>query len=307
MQFSRNSFNSLPGNVKGAIFLMIAAAGFGLMAALIKLSGERLNIMQILLVRQMVMMLFVAPSILRNFPGGLKTNRIGLQFLRILLALAAMSFGFSAVIHLPLAEATTIGFAKIFFTTICAIFFLNEVIGRRRWAAIAIGFVGVLIVLRPGFEGFSVYSIYALIGSAAAGVVMVIIRILTRTETTMSILTYQALGVGIAVAVPGIYFWVWPTLNEWLLLFGVGITSYYSQSFNINAYRYGEASVMASLDYVRLIYSVALGYFIFENLPDIWTWAGAFVIIAASIYTIHREGQRKQVIVRTAEGRGQTP
>ena len=307
MKFSRTAFNALPGNVKGGIFLMIAAAGFGVMVALIKLAGERLNIMQILLVRQMVMMVFVAPGILRNFPGGLKTNRLGLQFLRIGLALAAMSFGFSAVIHLPLAEATTIGFAKTFFTTICAIFFLNEVIGIRRWAAIIVGFLGVLIVLRPGFEGFSIYSIYALIGAAAAGIVMVIIRIMTRTESTASILTYQALGVGLAVAIPGIYFWVTPTFNEWLLLLAVGGVSYFSQSFNINAYRYGEASAMASLDYVRLVYSVILGYLLFGDLPDIWTWLGAVVIIGASIYTIHREGKKKQVIMRTADGRGQTP
>lgn len=303
----KKSFELLPNNVKGGIILMFAAAGFGTMVALIKLAGERLDVFQILLVRQVVMALIVAPTILNNFPGSLQTNSLGLQLLRIFLALVAMSFGFTAVVNMPLADATAIGFAKSFFVTICAIFFLNEVIGIRRWFAVIIGFIGVLIVLRPGFDGFTIYGVYALVGSAGAGAVMVVIRILTRTESTTSILTYQALGVGLAVAIPGVWFWIWPTPLEWALLIGMGIISYFAQMLNITAYKYGEASVMASLDYARLIYSVFFGWILFEALPDIWTWMGAMIIIIASIYTIHRESQNKQKIISTPEGRGKTP
>ncbi|MEM8649106.1 MAG: DMT family transporter [Pseudomonadota bacterium] len=299
----QSKFYELPGNVKGGIYLMFAAAGFGTMIALIKLAGERLDVFQILLVRQVVMGLIVAPSILNGFPGSLKTNHLGLQFLRIFLALVAMSFGFTAVIHMPLADATAIGFAKSFFVTICAIFVLNEVIGIRRWSAVIIGFIGVLIVLRPGFDGFTIYGVYALIGAAGAGSVMVVIRILTRTESNTTILTYQALGVGVAVAGPGIWFWQWPTVWEWALLIAMGFISYGAQMLNIMAYRYGEASVMASLDYVRLIYSVFFGWLLFSTFPDFWTWFGAMIIIAASIYTIHREAQNKQTLLRTAQGR----
>jgi len=284
---------------------MFAAAGFGTMVAMIKLAGQRLDVFQILLVRQLVMALIVAPAIMRGFPGSLKTNSLGLQLLRIFLALVAMGFGFTAVVNMPLADATAIGFAKSFFVTICAIFFLNEVIGLRRWFAVIIGFIGVLIVLRPGFDGFTIYGVYALIGSAGAGAVMVVIRILTRTETTTSILTYQALGVGLAVAIPGLWFWQWPTIDEWVLLIGMGIVSYIAQILNINAYKYGEASVMASLDYVRLIYAVFFGWLLFETFPDFWTWFGAMIIIAASIYTIQRENRKKQQIVTTAKAKAQ--
>jgi len=282
---------------------MFAAGGFGTMVALIKLLGENLHVAQILLVRQIVMAIIVAPTVLTNFPGSLKTENFGLQMLRIVLALIAMGFGFTAVVNMPLADATAIGFAKSFFVTICAIFFLNEIIGFRRWMAVFIGFAGVMIVLRPGFDGFTVYGVYALIGAAGAGAVMVLIRILTRTESATTILTYQALGVGLAVTIPGIWFWQWPSVFEWSLLIAMGLISYVAQMLNIIAYKHGEASVMASLDYVRLIYSVIFGYLLFNHLPDFWTWFGAFVIIAASIYTIHREAQKKQVILRTAEGR----
>lgn len=299
----QSKFSKLPDNVKGGIYLMFAAAGFGTMIALIKLLGQNLHVTQILLVRQVVMTLIVAPTVFSNFPGSLKTNHLGLQLLRIGLALIAMGFGFTAVVNMPLADATAIGFAKSFFVTIFAIIFLNEVIGVRRWAAVVIGFVGVLIVLRPGFDGFTIYGVYALIGAAGAGTVMVVIRILTRTESPTTILTYQALGVGLVVAIPGMWFWQWPSAFEWSLLIGMGIISYIAQYWNIVAYKYGEASVMASLDYARLIYSVIFGYLLFNNFPDIWTFFGAAVIIGASIYTIHREAQRKQVIIRTADGR----
>lgn len=295
--------NKLPGNVRGGIFLAFAAAGFGIMVALIKLVGENIPVAQILFVRQIVMALIVAPVILGNFPESLKTNHFGLQLLRIVLALLAMGFGFSAVVNMPLADATSIGFAKSFFVTICAIFFLNEVIGVRRWMAVIIGFIGVLIVMRPGTDSFTIYGLYALIGAAGAGAVMVVIRILTRTESTTAILTYQALGVGVVVAFPAIWDWVWPTTHEWILLVGIGVISYGAQMLNILAYKFGEASVMASLDYMRLIYAVIFGYFLFSDLPDFWTLLGSAVIIAASIYTIHREAQRKQILIRTAEGR----
>ena len=303
----QESFDRLPSNVKGGIILMFAAAGFGTMVALIKLAGERLHVTQILLLRQIIMGVIVAPTIFQNFPGSLKTNHLGLQMMRIALALVAMLFGFTAVVNMPLADATAIGFAKSFFVTICAIFFLNEVIGFRRWFAVIVGFIGVLIVLRPGFEGFTIYGVYALIGAAGAGAVMVVIRILTRTESATTILTYQALGVGVVVAIPGVWFWIWPTPFEWALLIAMGIISYVAQMLNIVAYKHGEASVMASLDYVRLIYSVFFGWLLFETLPDIWTWLGAMIIIAASVYTIHREAQKRQVLVRTPEGRGKIP
>ena len=238
-------FAKLPENVKGAVFLMFAAAGFGTMIALIKLLGQNLHVAQILLVRQLVMTLIVAPTIFTNFPGSLKTNHLGLQFLRIILALVAMGFGFTAVVHMPLADATAIGFAKSFFVTIFAIFFLNEVIGVRRWAAVIIGFIGVLVVLRPGFDGFTIYGVYALIGAAGAGTVMIVIRILTRTESPTTILTYQALGVGLAVAIPGIWFWQAPSMLEWALLIGMGIISYIAQMLNIMAYKHGHIRLPA--------------------------------------------------------------
>ncbi|MCF6321240.1 MAG: DMT family transporter [Rhizobiaceae bacterium] len=297
-------FNNLPANAKGAAFLMVAALFFSLMVALIKLLGQNYNITQILLVRQAIMTAIVAPAIWQNFPDALKSTRPGLQLIRIVLALVAMLLGFTAVVHLKLADVTAIAFAKSFFVTIFAVIILKETVGLRRWAAVGVGFIGVMIMLRPGADAFSIYGLYAVISAGCAGLVMVIIRIMSRTDAPITILTWQAIGVGLVIAIPGIWFWQWPSPVEWLIFIAMGIVSYIAQMFNIHAYKWGEASVLASLDYVRLIYATILGYLIFSNLPGSQTWIGAAIIIAASIYTIRREAKRKQKLVRSPEGRG---
>ncbi|MEC9343397.1 MAG: DMT family transporter [Pseudomonadota bacterium] len=301
--FSRK-FDQLSDNLKGAVFILIAGLFFTVMMLLVKLLGARLSVFQILLVRQLIMLTIIAPVIARGFPGALKTRTPGLQVLRIVFALLAMLLGFTAVIHIPLADATAIGFAKAFFVTIFAMVILSEPVGIRRWGAVAAGFVGVIIMLRPGTEGVSVHGLMALAGAACAGMVMVLIRLMSRTESTAAILSWQASGVGLLMIVPAFVTWQWPTAQEWLLLGVLGVVSYLGQLFNIFGYARGEASVMASLDYVRLVQAAGLGLLIFGQVPDLSTWLGALVIIGASLYTIQRERRKKQVLVRTPEGRG---
>jgi len=161
-------------------------------------------------------------------------------------------------------------------------------------------------MIRPGSDGFDPISVLVLISSAAAGLVMVILRLLSRTEKPITTLSFQAYFVGIAMIIPGYYFWLHPTLFEWALMIVIGIISYGAQLLNIYAYKWGEASVLASLDYVRLLYATLFGYLIFNSLPGPYTWAGALVIIAASLYTVHRERKLNRNLARSPEGRGYT-
>ncbi len=281
---------------------MLASIVFSLMALLIKLLGQRLHITQILLVRQIGMVIMVAPAILRNFPGSLRTTRPGLQLIRVFCALVAMLFGFTAVIHMPLADATAIFFAKSFFVTVFAVFFLAEIVGVYRWSAVLIGFVGVLIMLQPGTDNFSIYGLASLVGAAGAAAVMILLRLLSRSDSTDTIMTYGALGVGLVMIVPGIYFWQQPTASEWLLLTAVAVVSFFGQRSNIFAYKHGEASLLASLDYVRLLWATLFGFLVFDQLPGMSTWFGAVIVVAAAIFTIYRETRRKSRLTTTASG-----
>ena len=264
------------------------------MAMLIKLAGSQLHVTQIILVRQLVMVAIMTPTMAKTFPDSVKTQRPGLQLTRIAVALVAMLTGFTALINMPIADATAIGFAKSFFVTIFAILILKETVGIRRWAATLVGFCGVLVMLQPGTNGFSVYGVYAAIAAIAAGLVMVILRLLSRTETPSTILIYQAVGVGLVLMLPGIYFWKAPSAGEWLLLLAVGVTGYWSQMSNILAYKLGEASLLAPLEFTRLIYATIIGIAVFGDYPNKSTVIGALIVVCASAYTIHRESRLKR-------------
>lgn len=212
--------------------------------------------------------------------------------------------GFTAVVNMPLADATALGFAKSFFVTVFAVIVLKEQVGRYRWAAIICGFVGVAVMLQPGTGGFNIYGLYAVAGAAAAGMVMVIIRLLSKTESSSSILGYQVLGVGAVTLIPATMVWVQPTPMEWLIIAAIGVTSFFAQKSNIYAYKHGEASLLASLDYVRLLFATMLGYLLFDQLPQISTWIGAGIIVAAAVFTVFREARRKQTLTRAPGGRG---
>ncbi|MCP4984248.1 MAG: DMT family transporter [Gammaproteobacteria bacterium] len=282
---------------------MLASLVFSLMALLIKLLGQRLHITQILLLRQIGMTIMVAPAILRHFPGSLRSARPGLQLVRVFFALVAMLCGFTAIIYMPLADATAIFFAKSFFVTIFAVLFLAETVGVYRWSAVLIGFVGVLIMLQPGSDNFSIYGLASLTGAAGAAAVMILLRMLSRIDSADTIMTYGALGVGVVMTLPGIYFWMEPTTSEWFLLGAVAVVSYFAQKCNIFAYKYGEASLLASLDYVRLLWATLLGFIIFDQFPGGSIWVGASIVIAAAIFMIYREARRKQEWVSTPRRR----
>ncbi len=296
----------MPDSLKGAATLVVAAAGFSVMVALIKLAGERLHVAQILFVRQVCMLLVLAPSLIHGFPAMIRTQRPGLQVVRVLLAVVAMTCGFTAIINLPLADATALGFAKSFFVTIFAVFVLRETVGIHRWSAVVIGFVGVLVMLGPGGAGANLYGVLAVTGAASAGAVMIVIRLLSRSDSTNTILLYQSVGVGLIMVIPALVTWQAPTPEEWGLLVLIGVVSFFAQKLNVLAYTWGEASLLASMDYVRLLYATAFGWWLFGTFPETTTWIGASIIVLASVYTIWRERIRNQRLARDPSGRGFT-
>ncbi len=300
-----NKLGQLPPNTIGALWILLAAFMFSIMVALIKFLGQELSVFQILLVRQTSMLMIVAPKILTGLPTSLSTQRPGLQLTRIVFATMAMLLGFTAIIELPLADATAISFSKTFFITVFAIWFLGEEVGKHRWGATIVGFLGVLLMLRPDGEGLiNPYALMALGSAACAGMVMIVIRLLTKSDAPITILTYQALGVGLIMTIPGIMNWQAPTLEQWGLLLAVGVFSWAGQLANIKAFQAGEATAIASLDYTRLLYATMFGALIFSQWPGIETLVGASIVIAASIYTVRREAIRGRKLARAAEGRG---
>lgn len=281
--------------MRGGLWILLATFFLSIMVALIKIAGQHMHVTEILFFRQLIMLLLAMPVLLNNFPQALITRRPGLQAIRLLAAFFGMLFGFSAIIYLPLAEATTLSFAKTFFVGILAIVLLGEVVGFRRWSAIIFGFLGVIIIAWPADgASFNIYSLMAIGSAMAVAVVMITLRQLAQVDRPVTILAYQAIGVGLMMLPPTIYFWTTPTLVEIGLLILIGILTSIGQLCNIQGFKAGEASAIAPLDYARLVYAIIFGYLIFNEWPEPRVFIGAGMIVAAAIYTLHRERVRAQ-------------
>ncbi len=281
--------------MRGGVYMLAAVFFFSIMIALIKTIGQRLHVTEILFFRQLTMIVIAAPVILPDFPRSLHTARPGLQALRIAIAFFAMVLGFSAFIHLPFAEVTAITFAKTFFITVLAIVLLGETVEPRRWGAVIVGFLGVVIIAWPtGAGAFNLYGLMAIVSSACVGTVIIIIRILSQIDKPITIMTYQAVGVGFLMIPPTIFFWKTPTSGEFITLIVIGVLSALGQYCNILSLRVAEASFVGPFDYVRLVYAVIFGFWLFNEWPDQRVFWGAALIVSAAAYTLHRERMQNQ-------------
>ena len=297
----RTRWAALPPNLRGILWIMAAGVVLTVMSAMIKGLGTRIPVIEILFVRQLVMSLLLTPRILRDPVAAFATPNPWLHALRVGLSVLAMLAGFTAIVHLPLADAVAVSFSRSFFVTIFAIIILREVVSRHRWVAVVLGFAGVVIMVRPSPEGLDPYAALGLVSAAAVGLIMVIIRKLAQKEKMATVLTYQAVGVGAVFAVPALLAWVPPTPTEWALMVVVGVLSAIGQSFNFHGFRAGEATAVASADYLRLVYATALGVAIFGEWPTINALIGAALIVATTGYAMQAEKRQARRLAAPAE------
>ncbi len=205
-----------------------------------------------------------------------------------------MSCSVWAVEFLPLTTAITLGFAQVFFVAVLAFLFLEEKVGIHRMVAVVMGFLGVLVVMRPGVEGIiNPYTLIPVLGALGAAVAITSVRKLSQTESTATLLAYQAIFVGLLSGIPLFWLWTTPNFEGWLLLITMGVLATAGNWIGVKALRMGEASVVGNIEYVKLVYAAILGYFIFSEVPDAHTILGALVIIASSLYILHRESSNR--------------
>ncbi|SDG46951.1 Permease of the drug/metabolite transporter (DMT) superfamily [Thalassobaculum litoreum DSM 18839] len=288
----RSWWDGLSGNVRGSIWLFAAGLVFAVMGALIKFVGQRLPVVEILFLRQAFVIVVVSPAIIKGFPAVFRTERLGLHTLRVGLSAIAMTTGFTALVHLPLAEATAISFSRTLFTTMLAVVILHEIVGWRRWTATAVGFVGVVIVAHPSPSGLNEYALLALLSAFFVAMIMICLRMLARTERPATIIAYQSVCLTVILAGPAWYFWVWPTWEDLALTAVIGGVMSLAQFVNIKAYSNGEAAAIAPVEYIRLLASAGLGFMMFSEVPTIYTVIGAVFIIGSTLYTIRRNAMK---------------
>lgn len=282
-------------NNKGILLALIAAGMFAAVAAMAKVAVTEYHVLQILFFRQLVVFLSSLPSIAKSFPQSLKTRHPAMHMVRLLGAFVALSSGIWAVAVLPLTTAITLAFAQVFFIAVLAAWLLKESVGVHRIGAVIIGFVGVVVVMRPGVEGLiDVYALIPLLGALGAAFAIISVRKLSQTDSTATLLIYQALFVGTLAGVPLFWLWVTPDLTDLLFLLAMGVLAAIGQWVGVKALRAGEASVIGNIQYTQLIYAAVLGYILFGEVPDGYTLVGATIIIVSALYMVHRESIRRK-------------
>ena len=259
-----------------------------------KIAVADYHVLQILFFRQIVVFLSSVPTLLKSYPESLKTHNIGTHVWRLSGAFVALSFSIWAVAVLPLTTAVTLSFAQTFFVAILAAVVLNEVAGPHRVAAIVIGFIGVVVVMRPGLGGFlNIHALIPLIGALGAAVAVVAVRKLTRTESTTTLLLYQSVFVGLLAGLPLFWLWVTPDFGDLIFLLSMGVVAAAGQWIGIAALRLGEASVVSTIKYTDLLFAAVLGFMLFGEVPEKSTILGATLIVGSALYLYQRENRSK--------------
>lgn len=284
----------LPPNIRGILWLVMGSLAFSINDLFVKSLGQTMSPFQLAFFRYAIGFLIMVPVFLRMGAGGLRTSRPGIHAGRLVLACIAQVGVYASVVHLPLADATALAFSRILFTTIVAVIVLREVVSGGRWTATFAGFVGVVIMVRPGGEVDPVA--FVAIGAACTfAVANVLIRLMSTTEPPNRILFYYQAG-GIAVfLVPTILLWhTPPDFVSWLMAIAIGILTAIGMIGFIRGFAVGEASVIGPTEYVRLIFAATFGLLIFGEVPDTWTIVGALIIVACTSFIARMESTRKQ-------------
>lgn len=219
----------------------------------------------------------------------LNTQQPGLQMCRGVLAVASGLLFVFAVRHVSLVDAVAASFVAPFFLTMMGAFFLKEKVGLRRWSAVVVGFLGAIIVIRPGMGVIHPAAMLVIFAAAFYSARQVIGRLLADTDKTETTVAYTAITASAVISVPLLFFWTWPESSfHWLLLLSMSLVAGIAEILVIKALEVAEAGAIAPIHYTLIIWGTIYGYFVFNQLPDQWTVIGAAIIVCAGVYTLRR-------------------
>ena len=282
---------STDGNVpRAAAWLMLGVCGGLALDLCAKQVLEDYSLTQFVLVRSSIailIMLLLAP----RFGGidALRTREAGWHFLRALFAIGAMFGFFYGLAHMPLVNALTLGYTAPLIVTALSAVVLGDKVGWRRWFAVIVGFVGVLVMLRPGHQAMSFAEVAVLIAAACYASQAITARKLSATESTLSLSLYIIFGPLIVAAVfIDADAWIAPDMTGWLLMTGAAVGSVIAWIGFINGYRSVSPATLAPLEYVALIGGAIAGYLLWDEVPDRWVVIGALIIVASGLFVMYR-------------------
>lgn len=279
------------------ILLMVAAMMVvPFIDVLAKLLSDRYATTQLAWARFFFHFSFLVPIVLYRYgAAALRPRQPVLQLVRGGFTLAATILFFAAIAEMPIADALALLFVSPMIVTALSPFMLGEHVGIRRWSAVIIGFLGALIILRPGF-GVAQTSSYLAVGAGCSFAIYTLLtRKLAGSAPPLVTLAYTAVLGAVAMSIAVVPVWITPPPMDLAMMAGIGAVAAGGHFLLIRAFDYAPASLLAPYSYSEIVMATAVGWFIFNDFPDGWTWAGIAVIVASGIYISWRERQKKSI------------
>lgn len=255
-----------------------------------KLLGGHMPVIQIIWLR-FVFFIPIALWIAYRPGRGIlwRSRRPWLQVMRVVVLVVEMWFFIAAFAAMPLADVHAIGAVAPLMVTALSVPFLGERVGWRRWAAIAVGFIGMMIILRPGFSAISLATIYAVIGATLWAVYQIILRLIGRIDSAETTGLWTTIVGAFLTTLVGPFFWTTPNATGWSILVAVTLLGGFGHTIYSRAFTLAPASTLQPFTYLLLVFATFFGWLIFSDLPDVPTILGASLIVASGLYTFHRE------------------
>lgn len=279
--------------------MVISTLAFSGMHTTIKHVSGDVDTFIIVFFRNLFGFVALLPLFVRHGLSPLRTQRLGTHALRVIINFASMAMFFYALSITPLAEVAALTFSAPIFATFLAIFIFKETVGIGRWVAIAIGFAGTVVVLRPGFEAINHGALLAVGAALLWGTAVMVIKDLGRTDSPLTITVYMVLLLIPISLVPALFVWEWPTWSQlgWLSL--VGVFGSIGHLLLNHALKQAPTNVVMPIDFARLIWVAIFGYFLFAEVPDIFVWIGGAMIFASGLWIAHSENRKRKDDRRT--------
>lgn len=281
--------------------MLASTVFFASMHACVRYISAEIHPFEVTFFRNLFGMLVLTPWFLVQGLAPLKTSRLGLHFARAGSNVVAMLMFFMALSLSPMVQVQSLAFTAPLFTTVLAVLILKETVRFRRWMATLVGFIGAMVIIRPGLQPVDVGALLTLASAAVWAFTMIIIKQLSRTDSAITITAYMVIlmtPMSLAVAV---FFWSWPTLAQlgWLAI--CGVTGTLAQLLMAQAFRVADTSVVLPLDFMKVVWGAAIAWLWFGEVVDFWTWVGAVIIFCGATYIAFRERKLEKPPVVTAE------
>jgi drug/metabolite transporter (DMT)-like permease len=291
----------LPAPVRAALWMAAASTAFAAMIILIRQLTATFDPLQVVFFRNLFGLIAMLPWLVGHGVGALRTQRLGLHALRATIGIVSMICWFTALSLMPLAQATALSFTAPIFTSVLAVIFLGEVMRLRRWTATAVGLLGTLIIVRPGYASVEPAALFAIASALLGAASPIFVKLMARTESTGAIVTYMVLFMTPISLVPALLVWQQPSLEEIGFAALLGLAGTLGHLCLTRALASADATVVVPFDYLRLPAVALIAYLVFAEVPAIWTWIGGAIIAASSVYMTLREAKLRRAAA-TGEG-----